>query len=87
MRALDDDLHTIVSLRDELHKDTGSMYIDEELASPEQEVEEDICYEHFDEFHFAEAMFAIEEDEKAVELEFENGRRKGISLRKLRQNL
>ena len=29
-------------------------------------------YEHFDEFHFAEAMFAIEEDEKAVELEFEN---------------
>ena len=44
---MDDDLDTIVSLPDELHKDTGSMYIDEELASPEQEVEEDICYEHF----------------------------------------
>ena len=54
------------------YTDTGSIYIDEELASPEQEVEEDICYEHFDEFHFAVAMFVVEEDEKAVELEFEN---------------
>ena len=60
---MDDDLDTIVSLPDELHKDTGSIYIDEELASPEQEVEEDICYERFDEFHFAVAMFVIEEDE------------------------
>ena len=70
---MDDDLHRIVSLPDELHKDTGSIYVDGELASPEKEVEEDICYEHFDEFHFAVAMFVIEEDEKAVELEFENG--------------
>ena len=68
VRAMDDDLDTIVSLPDELHKDTGSIYVDEELASPEQEIEEDICYEHFDEFHFAVAMFVVE----AVELEFEN---------------
>ena len=39
---MDEDLYTIVSLPDELHKDTGSIYADEE-ASPEQEVEEDIC--------------------------------------------
>ena len=47
--------------------DTGSIYVNEELASPEQEIEEDICYEHFDEFHFAVAMY-----DKAVELELEN---------------
>ena len=42
VRAMDDDLDTIVSLPDELHKDTGSIYVDEELASPEQEIEEDM---------------------------------------------
>ena len=29
-------------------------------------------YEHFDEFHFAVAMFVVEEDEETIELEFED---------------
>ncbi len=30
------------------------MYVDEELASSEQKVKEDVYYEHFNEFHFAD---------------------------------
>ena len=68
---MDEDLDAIVSLPEELYEEIGSIDVDEELASPEQEVEEDVFYEHYDEFHFDVAMFVVDEDEEAIELEFE----------------
>ncbi len=81
-----------MSLSEELDEKIGSKLkmSMKELASPEQEVKDDVYYEHFDEFHFAVAMFVVKEEE-TIELEFEDaecyGRQKGISLRKLRQDL
>ena len=69
---MDEDLDTIVSLPEELDEEIGSKDVDEELASLEQEVKDDVYYEHFDEFHFAVAMFVVEEDEETIELEFED---------------
>ena len=50
----------------------GLMDVGNESASIEQEVEEDVYYENYDEFHFDVAMFVVEEDEEAIELEFED---------------
>ena len=69
---MDEDLDAIVSLSEELDEEIGSTDVDEVLASPEPEVEEDVYYEHHDEFHFAVAMFVVEEDEEAIELEFQD---------------
>ena len=69
---MDEDLDAIVSLSEELDEEIGSTDVDEVLASPEPEVEEDVYYEHHDEFHFAVAVFVVEEDEEAIELEFED---------------
>lgn len=67
---MDDDLDTIVSLPEELDEEIGSTDVDEELASPEQGVEEDVYYKHYDDFNFGAAMFVLDED--AIELEFED---------------
>ena len=67
---MDEDLDTIVSLPED--EEIGSKDVDEELASLEQEVKDDVYYEHFDEFHFAVAMFVVEEGEETIELEFED---------------
>ena len=69
---MDEDLDGIVPLPEELSEEMGSMDVGNESASIEQEVEEDVYYENYDEFHFDVAMFVVEEDEEAIELEFED---------------
>ena len=69
---MDEDLDEIVPLTEELSEEIGSIDVGEKSASLEQEVEEDIHYENFDEFHFDVAVFVVEEDEEAIELEFED---------------
>ena len=69
---MDEDLDAIVPLPEELSEEMGSMDVGNESASIEQEVEEDVYYENYDEFHFDVAMFVVEEDEEAIELEFED---------------
>ena len=69
---MDEDLDEIVPLREELSEEIGSIDVGEKSVSLEREVEEDIHYENFDEFHFVVAMFVVEEDEEAIELESED---------------
>ena len=69
---MDEDLDEIVPLTEELSEEIGSIGVGEKSASVEQEIEEDIYYENFDEFRFDVAMFVVEEDEEAIELEFED---------------
>ena len=69
---MDEDLDAIVPLPEELSEEMGSMDVGNESASIEQEVEEDVYYKNYDEFHFDVAMFVVEEDEEAIELEFED---------------
>ena len=69
---MDENLDAIVPLPEELSEEMGTMDVGNESASIEQEVEEDVYYEHHDEFHFDVAMFVVEEDEEAIELEFED---------------
>ena len=63
---MDEDLDAIVPLPEELSEEMGSMDVGNESASIEQEVEEDVYYENYDEFHFDVAMFVVEEDEEAI---------------------
>ena len=69
---MDDDSDAILSLPEELSVEIGSMDVGKELASREQEVEEDVYYKNYDEFHFDIAMFIVEEDKESIELEFED---------------
>ena len=69
---MDKDLDAIVPLPEELSEEMGSMDVGNESASIEQEVEEDVYYENYHESHFDVAMFVVEEDEEAIELEFED---------------
>ena len=69
---MDQNLDAIVPLPEELEAEIRLIDADEELASPEQDVEENVIFEHHDEFNFDVAMFVVEENGEAVEQELED---------------